>query len=85
MTTKQNYDYMKRKLNERNDDRILLMCCGDFYEAIGEDAKVVADVCGIVLTKRDDYYMTGFPHHTLDTYLPKLVRAGHNVAICDSL
>jgi len=82
-TIKQNYDYMKRKLNERNDDRILLMRCGDFYEAMGEDAKIVADVCGIVLTKREDYYMAGFPHHALDTYLPKLVRAGHRVAICD--
>lgn len=71
-------------------DAILLFRVGDFYETFGSDAVKAAQVLGIVLTKRNNGYaeameLAGFPHHSLDTYLPKLVRAGHRVAICDQL
>jgi DNA mismatch repair protein MutS len=69
---------------------LLLFRVGDFYETFGEDAIVAAKVLGIVQTKRgagssSEIELAGFPHHSLDTYLPKLVRAGHRVAICDQL
>jgi DNA mismatch repair protein MutS len=69
---------------------LLLFRVGDFYETFGEDAIVASKVLGIVLTKRgngsaSEIELAGFPHHSLDTYLPKLVRAGHRVAICDQL
>lgn len=69
---------------------LLLFRVGDFYETFGEDAKITSSVLGIVLTKRAngaaaEMELAGFPHHSLDTYLPKLVRAGHRVAICDQL
>ncbi len=69
---------------------LLLFRVGDFYETFGEDAIKAADVLGIVLTKRANgsasfIELAGFPHHSLDTYLPKLVRAGMRVAICDQL
>ena len=77
------YESMKAK----HTDAILLYRCGDFYEAFGEDAKAVSDVLGITLTRRNakdiTAQMAGFPHHALDSYLPKLVRAGKRVAICD--
>ena len=77
------YESMKTK----HPDAILLYRCGDFYEAFGEDAKAVSDVLGITLTRRNakdiTAQMAGFPHHALDSYLPKLVRAGKRVAICD--
>jgi DNA mismatch repair protein MutS len=68
----------------------LLFRVGDFYETFGEDAKKAAAILGIVLTKRSngkasEVDLAGFPHHSLDTYLPKLVRAGYRVAICDQL
>lgn len=71
-------------------DALLLFRVGDFYETFGEDAIRAASVLGIVLTKRRNgaaayVELAGFPHHSLDTYLPKLVRAGHRVAICDQL
>lgn len=71
-------------------DVVLLFRVGDFYEAYGDDAKAVSDVCAVTLTCRtasDDskMQMAGFPHYALDTYLPKLVRAGKRVAICDQL
>ncbi len=71
-------------------DAILLFRVGDFYETFGEDAKKAAEVLGIVLTKRgagseSETALAGFPHHSLNTYLPKLVKAGHRVAICDQL
>jgi len=71
-------------------DAILLFRIGDFYETFGEDAKVVSAVLGIVLTRKSTGYSThtelaGFPYHSMDSYLPKLVRAGHRVAICDQL
>ncbi|MFN8356440.1 MAG: DNA mismatch repair protein MutS [Spirosomataceae bacterium] len=69
---------------------ILLFRVGDFYETFGEDAVKASKILGIVLTKRhngsaDETPLAGFPHHSLDTYLPKLVRAGERVAICDQL
>lgn len=71
-------------------DAILLFRIGDFYETFGEDAVKAATCLGIVLTKRangkaHDLELAGFPHHSLDTYLPKLVRAGYRVAVCDQL
>ena len=69
---------------------ILLFRVGDFYETFGEDAVKASKILGIVLTKRgsgspSEIALAGFPHHSLDTYLPKLVRAGNRVAICDQL
>jgi len=76
-----------QQLKAKHPDAILLFRCGDFYEAFGEDAKAVSDVLGITLTRRNakdiTAQMAGFPHHALDSYLPKLVRAGKRVAICD--
>ncbi len=71
-------------------DALLLFRVGDFYETFGEDAIKTAGILGIVLTKRRNgaasyVDLAGFPYHALDTYLPKLVRAGHRVAICDQL
>ena len=71
-------------------DAMLLFRVGDFYETFGEDAKKAAAVLGIVLTKRGagsetETALAGFPHHSLNTYLPKLVKAGMRVAICDQL
>jgi DNA mismatch repair protein MutS len=71
-------------------DAVLLFRVGDFYETFGEDAKVAARILGIVLTKRgsgseSETALAGFPHHSLNTYLPKLVKAGLRVAICDQL
>lgn len=69
---------------------LLLFRVGDFYETFGEDARTASSVLGIVLTKRangaaSEIDLAGFPHHSLDSYLPRLVRAGHRVAICDQL
>ena len=71
-------------------EAVLLFRCGDFYETYGDDALVASKVLGIVLTKRSSATpgaipMAGFPHHSLETYLPKLVRAGYKVAVCDQL
>ncbi|WP_457616767.1 DNA mismatch repair protein MutS [Lutibacter sp.] len=71
-------------------DAMLLFRVGDFYETFGEDAKKAAQILGIVLTKRGagsetETALAGFPHHSLNTYLPKLVKAGMRVAICDQL
>ncbi|MDQ2656300.1 MAG: DNA mismatch repair protein MutS, partial [Bacteroidota bacterium] len=69
---------------------LLLFRVGDFYETFGQDAIAASKVLDIVLTRRgsgsaSEIELAGFPHHALDTYLPKLVRAGHRVAICDQL
>ena len=78
-------------LKSKHPDAILLFRCGDFYETYAQDAIEAADILGITLTKRNNgregesTAMAGFPHHALDTYLPKLVRAGRRVAICDQL
>ncbi len=85
---KQFYD-----LKAKHPDALLLFRCGDFYETYAEDASVAADILGITLTKRNNggtehaasTAMAGFPYHALDAYLPKLIRAGKRVAICDQL
>ena len=71
-------------------DAMLLFRVGDFYETFGDDAVKAAGVLGIILTKRgagseSETALAGFPHHSLNTYLPKLVKAGMRVAICDQL
>lgn len=77
-------------LKAQHPDAVLLFRCGDFYETYSSDAIVAAEILGITLTKRANgkdkqLEMAGFPYHALDTYLPKLVRAGKRVAICDQL
>ena len=78
-------------LKAKHPDALLLFRCGDFYETYCDDAIVASRILGITLTKRNNGAsakgdeMAGFPHHALDTYLPKLVRAGKRVAICDQL
>ena len=77
-----------KELKAKHPDALLLVRVGDFYEMYEQDAKRGAEVLGITLTKRNTKagpYMAGFPHHALDTYLPKLIRAGERVAICDQL
>ena len=79
-----------RVIKQKYPDAILLFRVGDFYETFGEDAIIAAQVLGITLTKRNNAAasssdLAGFPHHALDTYLHKLVRAGYRVAICDQL
>jgi DNA mismatch repair protein MutS len=79
-----------RAIKQKYPDAILLFRVGDFYETFGQDAVVTSKVLGITLTKRNNgaafsSELAGFPHHALDTYLHKLVRAGHRVAICDQL
>lgn len=77
-------------LKAKHPDAIMLFRCGDFYETYSEDAVTASEILGITLTKRANgqgktVEMAGFPHHALDTYLPKLIRAGRRVAICDQL
>ena len=78
-------------LKAKHPDALLLFRCGDFYETYCEDAVTASQILGITLTKRNNGAgvkgdeMAGFPHHALDTYLPKLIRAGKRVAICDQL
>ena len=77
-------------LKAKNPDAILLFRCGDFYETYEKDAVTASQVLGITLTRRNNKglsatEMAGFPHHALDTYLPRLIRAGFRVAICDQL
>lgn len=78
------------RIKDKHPDAILLFRVGDFYETFSEDAIVASRVLGITLTRRANgsaqfVELAGFPHHALDSYLPKLVRAGHRVAICDQL
>lgn len=80
------YNTIKRKY----PDALLLFRVGDFYETFGEDAIKTANILGIILTKRgagseSEIELAGFPHHSINTYLPKLVKAGERVAICDQL
>ena len=85
---KQFYD-----LKAKHPDALLLFRCGDFYETYEEDALEASEILGITLTRRNNgkepskqaTAMAGFPHHALDTYLPKLIRAGERVAICDQI
>lgn len=79
-----------RNIKAKHPDAILLFRVGDFYETFGEDAVIAAQVLGITLTKRNNSVahsseLAGFPHHALDTYLNKLVKAGYRVAVCDQL
>lgn len=78
------------RIKGQHPDAVLLFRVGDFYETFGSDAITASRVLGITLAKRNnggnaDMELAGFPHHALETYLPKLVRAGHRVAICDQL
>jgi DNA mismatch repair protein MutS len=87
---KQFYD-----LKAKHPEALLLFRCGDFYETYDADAKYCSDILGITLTWRSNVFphnhetyegaMVGFPHHALDTFLPRLIRAGKKVAICDQL
>ena len=79
-------------LKEKHPDAVLLFRCGDFYETYAQDAVAASEILGITLTRRNNgkngasqMEMAGFPHHALDAYLPKLIRAGRRVAICDQL
>jgi len=78
------------KVKEQHPDTVLLFRVGDFFETFDEDAKLASKVLGITLTKRgtnngEDIPLAGFPHHAIDTYLPKLVRAGYRVAVCEQM
>ena len=73
------------EMKAKHKDAIILYRVGDFYETFCEDAKEVHDILGITLTSRAGSPLAGFPYHALDTYLPKLVRAGKRVAICEQL
>jgi DNA mismatch repair protein MutS len=78
------------QIKQKNPDAILLFRMGDFFETFESDAEITARVCGITLTKRNngeaiEVPLAGFPHHQLDNYLPKLVRAGYRVAVCEQL
>lgn len=78
-------------LKAKHPDAILLFRCGDFYETYLGDAVLASQILGITLTRRNNgkssspTEMAGFPYHALDIYLPRLIRAGHRVAICDQL
>ncbi len=79
------------EMKAKHPEALLLFRCGDFYETYCEDAIEASKVLGITLTRRNNggsaggAEMAGFPHHALDTYLPKLIRAGKRVAVCDQL
>lgn len=75
------YSEMKAKF----PDAVLLFRAGDFYETFAEDAITCANVLGTTLARREDVELSGFPRHALDKYLPRLVRAGRRVAICEKL
>ena len=77
-------------IKSKYNDTIILFRMGDFYETFLDDAVITSQVLGIVLTKRAngkaaDVNLAGFPHHSLDNYLPKLVKAGYRVAICEQI
>ena len=79
-----------RAIKVKHPDAVLLFRFGDFYEAFGDDAIIVSEICGFTLTRRangkaSSIELAGFPHYALDTYLPKLVRACKRVAICEQL
>ena len=79
------------EMKSKHPEALLLFRCGDFYETYCEDAIEASRILGITLTRRNNggatgsIEMAGFPHHALDTYLPKLIRAGKRVAVCDQL
>ena len=78
------------EMKKKHPDAVLLFRVGDFYETFSEDAITASEILGITLTRRANgkaayVELAGFPHHALDSYLPKLVRAGKRVAICEQL
>ena len=79
--------YLKqyRDLKAKHPDALLLFRRGDFYASFEEDADKLADSLGVIVSKHEGYREAWFPHHALDTYLPKLIRCGFRVAICDML
>lgn len=94
-TTKPSIMEQYKELKEKHPGAVILFHCGDFYEAYDEDAAKVGEILGITVTRKFNskekgsdghaLKLAGFPHHALDTYLPKLIRAGVRVAICDHL
>jgi DNA mismatch repair protein MutS len=74
-----------KDLKAKHPDALLLFRAGDFYTSLEEDAVKAADCLGIILTQHDGYKEAAFPHYALDTYLPKLIRCGFRVAICDQI
>lgn len=74
-----------QQIKEQYPDAVLLFRCGDIYECYHEDAQVCQDILGITSSNRDGMQVSGFPFHALDAYLPKLIRAGKRVAICDEI
>lgn len=78
-----------RSMKVRHPDAIIIFRVGDFYECYGDDAKIASDVLDLTLVNAtrsgEEIKLVGFPHHSLDIYLPKLVRAGNRVAICEPL
>lgn len=86
MKTESKYLQQFHELKEKHPEALLLFRVGSFYECYESDASIVSLILGITLTKRKDGgNMAGFPHHALDTYLPKLIRAGQRVAIYDQI
>ncbi len=92
MATRKDTPLMRQyhSIKQKHPDTVLLFRLGDFFETFEDDAHITAKVCGITLTKRNngeagDTPLAGFPHHQLDNYLPKLVRAGYRVAVCEQL
>ena len=90
METKKEVNKMVETFNElkaKHPDAVILFRVGDFYESYFDDAKKLSEVLGVTLTRQSKTKMdlAGFPHHALDTYLPKLIRAGLRVAICDDI
>ena len=74
-----------KEFKELHPDALLLFRNGDFYESYEEDAEQAAEILGLVVTRSANSKLTGFPQHALDSYLPKLIRAGKRVAICDQI
>lgn len=92
MTARKDTPLMRQyhQIKQKHPDTVLLFRLGDFFETFEDDAHITAKICGITLTKRNngeagDTPLAGFPHHQLDNYLPKLVRAGYRVAVCEQL
>lgn len=94
MNTKEQKTFIEQytELKAKNPDRLLLFRCGDFYVTYADDAMAAAEILGITLTKRSYAqsgdklaYTAGFPYHAIDTYLPKLIRAGKRISICDQI
>lgn len=89
ITASQEFPWLNKwqRIKDQYPDALLLFRVGDFYEAYNDDAKDASRILGITLTYRSQpcYYMCGFPYHAIDIYLPKLVRAGMRVAICDAI